>query len=260
MINSEKLADHPFFQFNLPYILPLVNKSIDEMQKIGNDLGIRSIEQSNRKLDSSLFYHYTVFLKLMTLVEAIERLQYSITFIKEFPHPKKYMKEGITQYIWWEYHYSNFVLTYNSLLDLSLILVNAIFEIGYEEKDCKYSKIFNSSEITTGVRESIAKVKKIVGGYISQRNYFVHRGQFPDMKSINQDYFFDLLKLANMHPEVFPAGVLKANNTRASRSIIPPLNNEVEKAQITIFDLFDTLYPVYQAKTQELGSNNVSNV
>jgi hypothetical protein len=91
------------------------------------------------------WYDYEVFTHLTSIISGIERLEQSQNFIRTFPRPRSYEKEGGNQPAWIEYHYSYYFITLISLFDIALILTNSVFCLGNRDRDCKADLIMMNS-------------------------------------------------------------------------------------------------------------------
>jgi len=206
-------------------------------------------------LENSEYYHVAVFRKATALIGALERLEHSLTYIQEFPRPRTYEKKGLHQFSWLEYHYSYFVVTYDSLFDITLILTNTVFQLGIPEKDCKAHIIKENEWVKhTSVKTALIGLEKITSAYSKLRNPLVHRGEIPDVKSITESDTIDLLKVystVHQHSEpIVPLDLIDNVFKHESKKIMAELDGDVVKAQKAIAQLFDSLLPIYIARAR----------
>lgn len=229
-----------------PVIVKLSPKLLKRVQETGE---IRN--KGPTVLESSEYYHVTVFQKASALISAVERLENSLTYIHKFPSPRTYEKKGIHQFSWLEYHYSYFVVTYDSLFDIALILTNTVFQLGISEKDCKPRIIEDNAWVKqTSVKASLVALEKIASIYGKKRNLFVHRGDIPDVKSITESDMLDLLKVystVHQHSEpIVPLDLIDNVFKYEGKKIIAELDDDVIKAWKAVARLFDSLLPIYK--------------
>jgi len=260
MKNHEHLAAHPFMELNSWHIKPVIIKLSPLLMKRVQETGdIRN--KGPTVLESSEYYHVTVFQKASALICAVERLENSLTYIHKFPSPRTYEKKGIHQFSWLEYHYSYFVVTYDSLFDIALILTNTVFQLGISEKHCKPSIIEDNAWVKqTSVKASLIELGKIASIYGKKRNLFVHRGDIPDVKSIVKSItdsdMLELLKASStvhLHSEpIVPLELIDNVFKYESKKIIAELDDDVIKAQKAVARLFDSLLPIYKKKARLL--------
>jgi hypothetical protein len=254
MKNHEQLAAHPFMEKNFSWIKPIIDKFVPIMMKRIRETGeIRN--KGKTVLEISENYHIAIFQRASTLINTVERLKISLLYIEKFPSPRTYKKKGISQFSWLEYHYSYFVVTYHSLFDIALILTNTVFQLGILEKDCKPSIIKDNLWVKqTNVRATLVALDKITSTYGEKRNLFIHRGEMPDVKTITESDFIDLLNLfstVDQHSKpIVPIDLIDNGYMYVSEKIIIELKKDVEKAQKAVSRFFDSLLPIYNEKAQ----------
>jgi len=254
----EQLAAHPLLDCNFGYIQPVILKlspkilkRVEETGKIRND-GIEEIEASE-------YYHVSVFQKAAALISAVERLEHSLIFIQKLPYPRRYEKKGVHQFSWLEYHYSYFVITYDSLLDIALILTNTIFQLGNNERECKLSVVRDNEWVKrTPVKATIDTLEKLTSSYGKTRNLFLHRGESPSVKSVTESEMLDLLQVTftvHQHSKpIVPLELVDRVFKWESKKVVDELNNDLIEAHDAIILFFDSLLPVYKNRAQMLKS------
>jgi len=255
MINYEYLSSHPLMKQNFGYIKPVLDKLSPKLSKYAHETGKIHLNENSTSLDFAESYHVAVFQKASAFITALERLEHSLKYIHKFPSPRTYEKQGITQYSWLEYHYSYFVVTYQSLSDIGLILTNTVFDLGIPEKDCTPQNIKNNAFIKdTPVKPSLKALEKAISSYKSKRHLFVHRGELPDIRSVTESDILDMLKVFSMvhqHSEpIVPLDLIDDLYRKESIRITSALNEDITKARKAITHLFDSLLPTYTKKSQ----------
>lgn len=122
------LASHPLMKRVFENVKPTFDRSAERLKKAALKGKIRA--ESEEAITESQSYQFDVFKRANAVLDCVYQLEDIRKFIKRFPSPRTYEKEGISQYRWIEYHYSFFVVTLVSMRDTSLILVNAVFRLG----------------------------------------------------------------------------------------------------------------------------------
>lgn len=256
MKNHEHLTTHPLVEQSFQHITPVLEKLSPELAKRAQGKG-RIRNKAITVLENSDHYHVMVFQKASALISAIERLENSVTYIDRFPSPRAFEKKGIQQFSWLEYHYSYFVVTYDSLLDIALILTNSVFQLGISEKDCKPQMIKGNAWVkNTSVKPALDALGQVTLGYREIRNLFVHRGDILDISSVTES---DILELLKVHSTVYrhseplvPTDIIDSIYKYESKKIISKIGDDVLKARKAVTKLFDCLLPIYKKKSHSL--------
>ena len=234
---------------NFEFIKPIIEKTSPDILKRFQETGeIRN--KGNLSLDKLDLYNLAVFDKAAAIIGEIERLENASVFIQNFRNPRAFEKLGIHHVSWLEYHYSYFIVTYHSLFDISLILTNAVFQLGIPEKDCKAS-IINDNEWVkrTPVKTALDGIRKIVSNYGQTRNLFVHRGILPDIRSITDSDMIDIINLyctINQHSApIMPLEMIDKVFSFECKKISIRLEGDIVIAQEAVYRLYDSLLPIY---------------
>jgi hypothetical protein len=258
MANNIELAEHPLFQTVFKNTRPYLKTSISKLKKLQQETGeIRITEKT--PLSEYEFYNVAVFQKSGALLDGVSQLEEINKFIKRFPSPETYKKEGITQYRWIEYHYSYYIITITTLFDHSLFLTNVVFRLGIPERFCK-ARLIKSIEWIKESRaiKKIRSLEKIIERHRKTRNSYIHRGKTPDLHAIFQSEFLDYLKLINLADPALETAVDKQILDSAYKfetsKICGKLDKEIQELKKAIYKLFDSLLPVYESVVKTLQS------
>lgn len=248
-------ASHPFTEKVMDNLRPLLEASSRKLKDLADKGEVRSKEK-NELLEYE-WYDLDVFTHLSAIVSGIERLKYSQNYIRTFPRPRSYEKEGINQHTWIEYHYSYYVITLVSLSDIALILTNSVFRLGNRERDCKADFIKKNTWVKdTPVKQALEDLDQLIKPHREGRNLHVHRGQVQDIASLMESKELDMLKLfsfVQMHAEpIIDREIINWAYRGQVKKISGRLQEEREKIQDATWKLFDALLPVYQEEATEL--------
>ena len=149
-----------------------------------------------------------------------------------------------------EYHYSYYVLTIVSIYDVALLLVNCIFRLGLKEKSCRNDIVRDNKWVeTTKTKQRLIDLAEVIKQYRSARNLHVHRGNLPDIKEKTDDDFLDMIQLIDqagkMSEPLVDYKIISDGYNLVSSGIIRKLNEELLELEKVIYDLFDSLLPIY---------------
>lgn len=206
-------------------------------------------------------YDRIILTYITALISSIDRLERSQIFLRTIPIPREYREAGIYQQDWNEYHHAHYVITLVSLLDTALILTNFVFRLGKREINCKPDAIMKNPWVKkTDVRESLALIKKLITPDVDSRNKHVHRGEVQEMYSVlTSKTEKNLIDAADFFTTAQRCGVQVPDENSPdkiyqllSESLISQMGKRTKEARIAIAQLFESLLPIYAAKSAEL--------
>lgn len=252
-MSERTLFNHPLLENVLENLQPLLKCSIKKLKDYSKKTGKIRLQQNQALLEHQ-FYDLSVFHSLAAILNSLDTLKNARGFIANFPRPRTYEKIGISNDIWIEYHYSYYVVTFVSFLDLALILTNNVFRLGLREKDCKAEIIKNNSWIkNTNVKLALTKLEDIVKPFRELRNFHVHRGQVPRVDQIFDSELYDTLKLISRakfsRTDFWDHGdtkILDLAYKQEMKLIVAKLQKDYENLIETIVFLFDELIKKYE--------------
>ncbi|HEX5223300.1 MAG TPA: Cthe_2314 family HEPN domain-containing protein [Verrucomicrobiae bacterium] len=238
--NSHKLAGHP-----------LAKKVQDDLRPVLES------EATNVELSGSVWYADTIFTHISAIQSAIENLERSQYFILSFPQPRRNAKQGVRLHDWIEYHYSHYLITLVSLLDISLVLTNAVFCLGNRERDCRFDLITENSWVArTPAASALEDIRKFVQPHKKGRNEFVHWGQTPKIASVmKSDYLkhldrFSFIELCGK--PVVDRKTLELAYKGQVKKISVKLKAETDSIFDAVWKFFDKLEPIYDQHSATL--------
>lgn len=243
------LSSHPFVLKIMERLRPQIKARIPKVREAARKGKVRIKDEY--ELSEQEWYDYEVFIHVSSIISTIDRLEQCQNFIKKFPRPRSYEKEGITQDVWIEYHYSFYVISLVSLFDICLILTNAVFRLGNEEKNCKPDLIIKNSWVKdTSAKESLKKIEQLIKPHRHDRNLHVHRGKIPNIALVMDSEELDRIKLFSLVQRLDKPFIDKrlmdlVYNDETSK-INSRLTEETNNIKISLSNLFDNILPVYR--------------
>jgi Cthe_2314-like HEPN len=212
---------------------------------------LTELRASDPTLYREFVYHNEIFQHTSNLLLAIQRLEMTPIFLKRFPRTATFDKHHITIHRWIQYHYSNYVVTMTSIYDTALLMVNGIFGLGVEPKNCREKTVADHARVKKfRVQQPLHELASIVKPYCDPRHLLVHRNIMPGLSGLDD---LDRLRFLNevgeayhtkAEPLLSPRFVTLFYNTERRQ-----LAQEVVKASTRLTDsvyvLFDALHPVY---------------
>lgn len=248
-----KIEEHPLVCSLCAEIIPRLKSVTAE------DLLIKSAKARHArapKLTEEQNYNRYVLWYAWNLVESLRRLNNVKKYIGDFPKPKSYLKQEITQYDWIQYHYHMYIVSIISLYDIALKLVNAVFRLGLPEREAKASTVEENLWVkSTGVAESLKLLRRATAQHAKERHLFIHEGDLVkldeiDEKKLHELYLLGLYCMAlKKNVELpFPISVemLKDLSKPALNDLLTKMSIEIASVETQIVSVFDRLLPVYK--------------
>ena len=257
MRKPKELAAHALMKAVLDRIRPLLDEVIPKLKNAAKNGEIHGPYRDPVQMTEEQTYHQSVFSKASAVLDCLYQTHDILKFIRRFPSPRTYEKEGISQYRWLEYHYSFYVITLVSLYDTALILVNAIFRLGNPDKICRHRLIVENEWVrNSGVDTTLSRLDSLVRPHRTKRNLYIHRRTAPELgRAFSSEYLDDLklISLANLF------GAQRADRdsiglvfTAETKEVIRQLDEEILQVEDALRILFDSLLPVHRAHTDVL--------
>ena len=210
-------------------------------------------------------YHNEVFEYASNLIQAIERLKEMPYYLARFPNTKTFQNQGITLHTWIHYHYSNFLITGVSIYDTTLLLVNAVFRLGLHPRDCNNRTVTRNRNVhKTSVWTALKSLDEVTKKYRESRNLYVHRSRNPGLEFLDRLESFrfiqessESLNIEAGDPIIHPV-IRKELYKLERRKLIEIVRNETTAISDSVKEVFDALWPIYQAYTSSFGGKRAN--
>lgn len=249
------LSAHPFMKDLVGDIRPLIESAQERLRIRVKEHGFKKIRRE-ANLPQPYSYMHGVFYYAGNLIKVIDRLHEIRLFIRTFPDRKRFEGKGITQDKWIQYHHANYITTFVSAFDTSLILVNYVFRLGVPTSKCRPDVIMENNWVSgTPVRNALKRINKVIEKYRSPRHSHVHRGEMPDLECLDGLEVFSHINLISSLP-VFPPKELKLLYRMVTRDIERILNVNAIDLSKEVAGLLDALRKIYKRELSSLPMAN----
>lgn len=248
-----KIEEHPLVHSLGAEMIPRLKSVTAE------DLLIKSAKARHArapKLTEEQNYNRYVLWYAWNLVESLRRLNNVKKYMGDFPKPKSYLKQEITQYDWIQYHYHVYIVSIVSLYDIALKLVNAVFRLGLPEREAKASTVEENLWVkSTGVADLLKLLKQATAQHTKQRHLFIHEGDLIKLDEIDENKLYGLFLLElycmalknNVElPSPISVEMLKNLSKPAVNDLLKTMSTEIASLETQIVSLFDRLLPVHK--------------
>lgn len=205
------------------------------------------------------WYRYDVFTKQTALISVLDRIVYSHAFLQRFPSPRLYERKfEITQYIWIEYHFFQYMVNTVSLFDCLLILTNSVFRIGLKDRACKPETIIKNHWVwEVGFDTYLKKFDDLTKKYKEIRNVHLHRGKGKNVAQIlNNDNlaFLGMVSFLQLHSdEYFPKDLIAEGYKVEVNDLVANVDSEVREIETQLIEILSFLEKVYLNKRPTLS-------
>jgi hypothetical protein len=231
----------------------LCNKPCEKLRPLiesitPEDLMIESSKERHSRapnLSAEQSYHYYVFWYATNMTKAFSRLNHTTIYIKDFPKPRSYLKQGITQYDWIQYHYHVYMVSIVGLYDIALKLTNGVFRLGVNEKQVKQFSIEDNLWVkSAGVSESLRTLRQATSWAKEPRHSFIHGG---DLSKLDELHWLDAICMADkLHLTYkYTANSMKNLFQLDIDKLAKKMSNKISSLEDNAINVFDKLLPIY---------------
>ncbi len=124
------------------------------------------------------YYEYNSFLWCINLVSVFDRLENIRNMTRRTLHRKKSEDKSALLQKWLIYNYEHYAIAYQGILEVALLLTNAVFDMGNPTRECSYRTVINNTRISgTNVGAILKKLNETVQKHREGKNLLVHRGE-----------------------------------------------------------------------------------
>jgi hypothetical protein len=126
-------------------------------------------------------YVMDVFKAQGRIINTIELLEYIPLMLKRLPPSVFFKRNDLSKAKYFQYQLENHIIRISTIYDQMILMTNAVFQLGIQEKKCSEDLIVNNKHTkNTGAVKCLKECKQAIIGVITERNLIVHRGEFED--------------------------------------------------------------------------------
>ena len=213
-------------------------------------LAARKWDSSNRRSrpPAPFDYLHYVLEKSIAVTDSLDRMYRAADMVGCAPSTRRRLRRFASFRTWREYHCYVFLSSAVGLHDTNLILTNAVFELGIQERRCDRDSVIDNAWLSgTPARIALKQLDVLVRPLRSHRHPMVHRGEMPDLTGgLGED--------VELNVTVVDHGLLTNDKLRpvedrrpdVSRKLARDWAAETDRLRIATNTLFDALLPVYE--------------
>ncbi len=254
---------------------PLLYKTIEELSPVfkprlksisPEEIALMLSKKRHRrapKLSAAQSYNHLVFWYAKNIVQALKRLDDATIYVRDFPKPRGYLNQGITEYDWIQYHYHAYVVGAVALYDIALQLTNAVFRLGVEERQVRKDSIEDNLWVkATNVPKLLRNLRSATSRLRPLRHLFIHAGdslKLDDLSTLDviceANKVFNKLGLTYEYSADEIKGLFKPDIDQQ----VHEMSEDISFLKDRAVELFDGLLPIYEFWSSFLRSVDKSN-
>jgi len=203
----------------------------------------------SRDPDEYEYYVIAVGHTLSHLLGLCEQMKYAVHFLSSFSPTKQTKISKINRSNYIQYNIENYLIRTQSLNDRVLKLINAVFHLGIDQRNCKFDTISKNLHVkVTPVPTKLKKLWDVLGKYRQERNTIIHHESFleDDLRKLEMFYLVMEKSPDNDIQEIkylpYHARKLAGDYVKQKKLEFDEFNNIVFNE---LLELFNTLEPKY---------------
>jgi hypothetical protein len=174
-LNHDELTQHPFTRNALETAIPVLRAENDYKKHHGR--------KSEYTLCEHDFYIMRVGNRISMLISHCEQLSNAIHFMTTYRKTAGSMTAGANRISHLRYNVENFIIRTQTLYDLVLKLVDAVFHLTNDDSQCRHPTIVGNLKVkNSSVPRLLKSLRRKLDEFHPARNVIVHGGQFEDKK------------------------------------------------------------------------------
>lgn len=203
------------------------------------------------KLNEFQYYIHNVGYWLLQYDKQISELYYSIKFLRNFDYKKFNNNDNPNRIDHLDYTISNYYIRLSSILDKSLQLINAVFNLGISEYGVDRSITTNNFVKSTNVIGKYKKMEKVVSDARQVRNAIIHRSYYTDknLHKLRIFYSLDIDKEKNADKDLY--NYRKSRLTEYINTIEDEFDSKFKEINCIIEKFLHELFLIYLKKKKE---------
>ena len=167
-------------------------------------------------------------------------------------HLRKGEEKGSFTKDWLIYNYQFYIVIYQSALDVALLLVNAILDLGINDRKCTFDTICENRKVKESNLHLILKtLNKMTNEHREGKNLLLHRGKGVRTPNqfVNSNVFdiADLAKGVGIEETQVITYIEHFLAIRNQNDLVLKMDDEIGLLEQCILRLFNTLLPIYKS-------------
>jgi hypothetical protein len=249
MTDLKDLDFHPFAQ-------NVVEKGAAINKLLGDRALVNVVPDYTREPDEHEFFLIGVAISMAEVLNCCHQLNQIPILLANHHQTPTMDKAGINRHSLIVYHLENYLIRTQSLLDRVLKLVDAVFHLLNDARNCRYEVVARNVKVqVSDVLEPIKKLRKLLDRYSGVRNEIVHHHSIKEDALRRLDMFFLIERWEQIAPKEKPSDIGELVKDTIFEILwfkkreLLAFNKEIA-ASITV--IFDKLAPYYKREERTL--------
>jgi hypothetical protein len=231
---------------------------------LGNRHPSKVVPEYSREPDEHEFFLIGVGISMAEVLSCCHQLEQIPILLTNHRQTTKMNKAGINRHSLSVYHLENFIIRTQGLLDRVLKLVDAVFHLTNDPRNCRYDVITRNVKVrVSDLLEPVKILKKVLDRYSGMRNDIVHHHSIKEDALRRLDMLFLMDRWEHISPEKRDSDIASLIKETLFEILwfkkreLAGFNGEVATSIATIFD---RLAPYYarEERTLKLRLSKVS--
>jgi Cthe_2314-like HEPN len=257
MGTQETIASHPLIVSALDVVKPLLIRGTEAAKETVKRKR-EALQEANRKTLSPLeSYSLSVMEAIHPFVGVFDRIDQAHSLIFRFPSVLRNGRHKMSRDQWVDYHFGTLTVSFASVLDVHLILVARIYQLGLPSRQCKFELLADHLHISSAVKKQLKELKKSLQPHIERRHSFVHRGERADIGVLTDPEILDLVRtlgfLGRVNPHDTIVSELPLLWRAAIRNLKPKLSTTINSLVKASSSVLDSMLPVWHDRQEALA-------
>jgi hypothetical protein len=238
-----------------PFASEAMKKGVDAQRPLCKSLA--SVEPDYIRVpDEHEFFLIGVAHHLAEVLNCCQQLAHIPIFLTNYAETRKMVRAGITRHSAIVYHIENYIIRTQSLLDRILKLVDAVFHLTNDPRNCRFDVIIHNVKVqVSDLPDSIKAFRKLLGRYSHIRNEVTHEHSLKDDELRGLDLLYLVERWERISPKKSASNVRDEINERILEILLKKkkeflaFNKEIASS---VTEIFDKLTPYYAREEQSL--------
>jgi hypothetical protein len=190
------------------------------------------------------------------VLSCCQQLAHIPIFLTNYVETRKMVRAGITRHSAIVYHIENYIIRTQSLLDRMLKLIDAVFHLTNDPRNCRFDVIIHNVKVqVSDLPDSIKTFRKLLGRYSRVRNEVTHEHSLKDDALRGLDLLYLVKGWESISPKESDSNVRDKINERilwilmTRRREFLAFNKEIASS---VTEIFDKLTPYYAREEKSL--------
>ena len=240
-MTHDELRDHNFTKLVFDAVRPVIVAEHEYQQRHGRDEEYIPEEHG--------FYLTRAGNRLATLLTHCEQLAHAVLFLTNYRETSSTQRAGITRAKHIRYGMESYIVRTQTLYDLVLKLVDAVFHLTNADAQCRHSTIVQNLRLKrTQVPKLLSRLQKKLTSFRTSRNKIIHRGGYQEEDLYRLELYTELEESYRRAGEAIPPDLafLPEAKREKIREVVRKRKAEFTRFNSSVFqlvsDVLDGLY------------------